>query len=491
VFVDDARGLIQLKRGPSLAEAPHPRALIPGTPVPTQVLEDAVFDVAQWVADHGIDAPGPHLAVRDLLLRTPSPSLTPDNGSYLAIQGPPGSGKTWEGARLITELVRDGKRVGITAHSHAAIGKLLDETVARARRENVPLRAVQKAEDHQRASADGVEFTDNNAVVADALITHSVDVAAGTAWLWARADMANLVDVLFVDEASQKSLADVVAISRAAKSIVLLGDPQQLSQPSKGSHPDGVAVSALEYLLDGAETMPRDLGLFLDMTWRMHPKVCAFVSEVAYDGRLQSIPGLEQQSVDGRAGLIWVPVEHAGNRTASTEEAVRVRGIIDDLVGEKWTDKHGVTHELTLDDVLVVAPYNAHVARLQQHLPEGARIGTVDKFQGQEAPVTIYSMATSTTDDAPRGIEFLYDLRRLNVAVSRARALSITVCRVPWCARQRRPGPIRVGVGVGIMRRPDRRRHRGRPRRADAAWRAEIRVEWPAIRVRNRATSRY
>jgi uncharacterized protein len=209
---------------------------------------------------------------------------------------------------------------------------------------------------------------------------------------------------------------------------VLLGDPQQLAQPSKGSHPDGAQVSALEYLLDGEETMPKGLGLFLETTHRMHPKVCAFISEVAYDGRLHSEPDLERQSVDGRAGLMWVPVEHEGNRTASTEEAERVAQLVNDLVGTTWTDKHDATRKLELDDVLVVAPYNAHVARLQQHLPDGARIGTVDKFQGQEAPVTIYSMATSTADDAPRGMEFLYDLHRLNVAVSRAKALSMLVC---------------------------------------------------------------
>src|SRR5439155_25284498 len=138
-----------------------------------------------------------------------------------------------------------------------------------------------------------------------------------------------------------------------------------------------------------AETMPEALGLFLETTHRMHPRICEFISEVAYDGRLHSEPGLEQQNVDGRAGLRWVPVEHSGNRTASTEEAVHVRQLFDELIGTKWTDKHGATHKLTLNDVLVVAPYNAHVARLTNYLPHGARIGTVDKFQGQEAPLTI------------------------------------------------------------------------------------------------------
>jgi uncharacterized protein len=429
VDIDDARGIIVLERtGRRQVDAPHPRALIPGTPYGTALQQAAIVRVAEWVADHGLDAPGPYQAARDLLLRRPPASLTPGNGTYLAVQGPPGSGKTFTGAHMICDLVDDGQRIGITAHSHAAIGKLLDEVMRVAAERGQDVSAIQKSKEHQRCAASGVVHVDDNGELDAHLEAHPYDVVAGTSWLWSRPEMEGAVDVLFVDEAGQKSLADIVAVSAAAASIVLLGDPQQLAQPFTGSHPDGVAVSALEYLLDGEETMPPELGLFLETTHRMHPDVCAFVSEVAYDGRLRSEPGLEQQSVDGRAGLLWVPVEHQGNRTASDEEAVRVRELLDDLLGTKWTDKHGATREVTLDDVLVVAPYNAHVARLQQHLPDGARVGTVDKFQGQEAPVTIYSMATSTADDAPRGMEFLYDLHRLNVAVSRAKGLSILVC---------------------------------------------------------------
>ena len=363
---------------------------------------------------------------------------------------------------MIVDLVQQGKRVGITAHSHAVIGNLLDEVCRVAHERGVEVRSApegrgapavhvrdRRVHERQRASARSASSSDE------------VDVVAGTSWLWARAQMRDTVDVLFVDEAGQKSLADVVAVSGAAKSIVLLGDPQQLAQPSKGSHPAGAEVSALEHLLDGADTMPDDLGLFLETTHRMHPKVCAFISEVAYDGKLHSEPDLERQSVDGEAGLRWVPVEHEGNRTASPEEAKRVGELIDDLVGSKWTDKTGKTRKLKLDDVLVVAPYNAHVACLQQHLPEGARIGTVDKFQGQEAPVTIYSMATSTADDAPRSMEFLYDLHRLNVAVSRAKALSILVCS-PALLRVlcRTPKELRLAnalppiLGVNLRSRP-------------------------------------
>ena len=431
VWIDDARGLLDLKRSERLTAGDHPCALIPGTPYSTTLQRNAIASVAEWVADHGIDAPGPHRAIRDLLLRRPPARLEPDNGSYLAVQGPPGSGKTYTGAHFIVDLTQretSTTRIGVNAHSHAAIGKLLDEVSRVAEERGVEVRIIQKAQEHQKCEADGIVCVDDNTELDAELAAHRYDVIAGTAWLWARPQMRDSVDVLFVDEAGQKSLADVVAVSVAAKSLVLLGDPQQLAQPSKGSHPEGAEVSALEHILDGAETMPDELGLFLATTYRMHPKVCAFISEVAYDGRLHSEPDLERQSVDGRAGLMWVPVEHEGNRTASTEEAKRVRELVDDLVGTTWTDKDGVTRKLELDDVLVVAPYNAHVARLQQHLPDGARIGTVDKFQGQEAPVTIYSMATSTADDAPRSMEFLYDLHRLNVAVSRAKALSILVC---------------------------------------------------------------
>ncbi len=368
VALDDARGIIELKRSSRLDDVPHPRALMPGPPINNVVLREGIARVAEWVADNGIDAPGPYQAIRDLLLRraprvsglAPGAALSRVDepgldaarrlvvdldASYLAIQGPPGSGKTYTGAHMIVDLVERGCRVGITAHSHVAIGNLLDEVCDVARKAGVKVRAIQKAADHQQCDSDGVECTDDNWLVDAKLKNHEVDVAAGTAWLWARSHMQDTVDVLFVDEAGQKSLADVVAVSGAAKSVVLLGDPQQLAQPSKGSHPEGAEVSALEHILDGRETMPEELGLFLATTFRMHPSVCAFISEVAYDGRLHSEPGLERQAVDGHAGLRWVPVEHQGNRTSSPEEAERVRELVDDLVGKTWTDRDGNTRE--------------------------------------------------------------------------------------------------------------------------------------------------
>jgi uncharacterized protein len=244
--------------------------------------------------------------------------------------------------------------------------------------------------------------------------------------------MQDSVDVLVVDEAGQFSLANAVAVAPAAASMVLLGDPQQLTQPSRAAHPFGAGVSALEHLLEGHETMPVDRGVFLAATYRMHPLVTAFVSELAYEGRLESVPGRERQVIDGPGplgghGLRWLPVSHAGRVSASPEEAEALAALVPDLLGRSWTNCEGVTAPLGPDDIVVVTPFNAQVATLRAVLPRGIRVGTVDKFQGKEAAVAIYSMASSSAADAPRGVGFLFDVHRLNVAVSRAKAMSIIV----------------------------------------------------------------
>ncbi len=252
--------------------------------------------------------------------------------------------------------------------------------------------------------------------------------------------------MLVVDEAGQMSLANVLACAQAAKNLVLLGDPQQLQQPQKASHPMGTELSALEHYLEGHGTIPEERGLFLAETWRLHPTICAFTSELFYEGKLRPHPGLTRQGVSGctslsGAGLFFAPVSHAGNQNRSEEEAVRIVEIVQGLTGPgaAWTDRHGHSKQLTLADLLIVAPYNAQVSEIADRVP-GARVGTVDRFQGQEAPVVIYSMATSSPEEAPHGMEFLYSLNRLNVATSRARCACILVgnpdifdleCRTP------------------------------------------------------------
>ena len=227
------------------------------------------------------------------------------------------------------------------------------------------------------------------------------------------------------------SLANALAVAPAAANLILLGDPQQLEQPQQGSHPEGADASALQRLLGGRRTIPDDRGVFLGETFRMHPELCAFTSELFYDDRLTSKPDLANQAVSGAgaldgAGLRLIRVAHEGNQSASVEEAERVADLHRQLMSDaSWTDRLGISRPITQDDVLIVAPYNAHLAEIGKLLPHNARFGTVDKFQGQEAPIVIYSMATSSPEDAPRGMEFLYSLNRLNVATSRARCVSV------------------------------------------------------------------
>jgi superfamily I DNA and/or RNA helicase len=334
---------------------------------------------------------------------------------------------------MITALVRAGRTVGITALSHKVIRNLLDDVVEAAEAERTELRCVQKVNEPSDRGHPTIAETKDNGAVLDMIGSGAAQVAAGTAWLWAREDFFEAVDVLFVDEAGQLTLADVLAVSQAAKSLVLLGDPQQLGQPLQGSHPEGTDVSALEHILGKHKTMPAKRGLFLDHTWRLHPNICKFTSELFYEGRLGSRPDLDRQVLDGPtplagAGLWFLPVPHEGNGTSSPEEVERIALLVEALTagGVHWTDHRSDRRPLKLSDILIIVPYNAQVAALCARLPE-ARIGTVDKFQGQEAPVVICSLTTSSPEEAPRGMAFLYSPNRLNVAVSRAKTACILV----------------------------------------------------------------
>jgi uncharacterized protein len=448
------------KRGDTAGE--HPEAIFAHQLIQTDAQANALVRIGEWVADRGISGDGAYKTARDLLLRV-SPALASDPmrrpeesaleaalriapklSGVLPIQGPPGSGKTFIGARMICQLVDRGARIGITANSHKVIRNLLDEVLKVADERSLMLNAIQKVSDPEENHGRLV-CTTKNGDVFDALGT-SCQVAAGTAWLWARPEAQQSVDVVFVDEAAQMSLADVLAISHAGTSVVLLGDPRQLEQPMKGSHPEGTEVSALDHLLGGQQTIHGDRGLFLEETWRLHPAICRFTSEMFYENRLQPRPGLEKQRIVSAgpvqgSGLRLLPVVHSGNQSSSPEEADQICALVRNLLVGKseWVDMNGNVKPLTPNDILIIAPYNAQVFELQERLP-GARIGTVDKFQGQEAPIVIYSLTTSTQADAPHGMEFLYSLNRLNVATSRARCVCVLVaspdvfepeCRTP------------------------------------------------------------
>ncbi len=507
--LDETAGTIDLKRGRS-SPVPHPAALVPLDAVQNKVLRESLARLAEAVVSGGFAADSPRRAAFDLLRRVPprigTPASLPNTSSFAAreglvaqdeapraavlriaprldrsvlpVQGPPGSGKTRTGARMILDLLAGGKRVGVTANSHKVISNLLaavcdsadsppvenGRTGRRAghgsggrpaRQAAVDVRGIQKANDGDGCPDERIVQTASNEEVAEALATGDANLAGGTAWLWARAEMAGQVDVLVIDEAGQMSLANTLAVCQAAGNLVLLGDPRQLDQPMQGVHPPGAGVSALGHLLGESATVDPSRGVFLDHTWRMHPDICAFTTEQFYEGRLRARPELGRQAVVGPGplagcGLRFIPVEHAGNTNASAEEAEYVAALLLELLdaGAAWIDGQGVQERLTLDDILVVAPYNAHVAVLRATLPTGARVGTVDKFQGQEAPIVIYSMATSTADEAPRGMEFLYSLHRLNVATSRARCVAAIVaspalptpdCRTPEQMRLANP----------------------------------------------------
>jgi len=407
-----------LKRGPKLEDVPLPKALIPGDPYRTPEQEAALMRLGRSL----LAGDGRYPALESILRREPFPEpiQTSDlermqelvsslDGRQLVIQGPPGSGKTWTSGRLIAHLIASGKTVGVASTSHKAIHNLLDAVAEAAAERGISF------DGRKKASAGNPEsYYGKNAIVdvehADECV--GADLAAGTAWLFARENQQ--VDYLFVDEAGQVSLADVLAMGTSARNLVLVGDPQQLDQVIQGTHPGGSEASVLKHLLGEHATVPPDRGLFLERTFRLHPDVCTYISEEFYEGRLEPADVARGRTTPFGTGLRYLEVEHTGNKQESPEEVAVVRAEVERLRAA------GVT------DVLVVSPYNAQVNALAEALP-GVRVGTVDKFQGQEADVVLYSMASSTGEDVPRGLEFLLSRNRLNVAISRARCLAYLV----------------------------------------------------------------
>lgn len=426
----------------------HPTNIICCDDIPDKPKEQSIIRFAEYILQNGITGAGNYEAGRKLLLREIKLPIDPKqitkdanpaivqvmnmDNDVLPIQGPPGTGKSHTAALMIISLIRAGKKVGVTALGHKVITELLEKVKAAATKEKIKVKIIQKVRDLTERNDPGWIETEDNEVVLDG-IKSEFHIAAGTSFMWARQEFFETVDFLFVDEAGQLSLIDTIALSHAGKNLVLIGDPQQLKQPLKGSHPEGTEVSALEHILQKQKTIPQSQGVFLGNTWRMHPAINEYISELFYDDRLQTKTGTENQRLEGptfykEPGLYIELVMHEGNQNCSIEEKEKTVAIINDLLqgNNCWIDFDGRKHELKPHHIKIISPYNAQVETLQAALP-GIQIGTVDKFQGQEAPVIIYSMATSSSEDAPRGMEFLYSLNRFNVAVSRARAIFILV----------------------------------------------------------------
>lgn len=441
---------IDIKKTKATADV-HPNAVFKHKVIGNDEQEASLFRLGEYVAEHGIEGSGHFGCARALLMRLPPLGDGQDllkgyqtvleaslnvvqnlREGVLPIQGPPGTGKSFTGAHMICALVKAGKRVGVCSNSHKVIRNLLDKVIEVSDELSLDLQCIQKPnvkEDDQYK----IKFTAKNDDLLQEITSGSSQVAGATSFFWAREEAQGTIDVLFVDEAAQMSLANVLAIAPAADSLVMLGDPQQLDQPTQGSHPEGTEVSALEHIIGDALTITKEQGLFLNETWRMAPAICEFDSELFYESKLVSVGACAKQVIqsDGKindSGLYYVPVTHTGNTSSSVEEAEVVKRVVEQIIADdsQWINRNGEVASITLDDILIITPYNAQVFEIQQMLPM-ARVGTVDKFQGQEAPIAIYSMATSSHSDAPRGMEFLYSSNRFNVAVSRAKCSAILI----------------------------------------------------------------
>ena len=463
--LDASAGRLELKIGlKGLSEMfdgafPSEGALIADESIPTTKIQAALSAVAAAHLPGNLHAP-----VAALLERRPPSVLMQQNGESaiqsairitgrmasgcLVIQGPPGTGKTYAAARVISALLAAKKTIGIASNSHKAIINLMDECGKAERQVGRTIQGIRvsKEEDPGFSTANpGIKHVGKSA---DARGRYTGGLVGGTAWLFSRPDWEGALDYLFIDEAGQVPLANAVAMARSARNLILLGDQMQLEQPIQGAHPGDAGLSVLQYALKDTlaskpdqpvfhPVVPPEYGLFLGESRRMHPSVCRFISESMYEGRLVSHPDCARQRIElapgqnlhikREHGIVFSPVEHDGNIQQSDEEMERVKAIYHELDGRPFTAKDGTSKALSLADFLFIAPYNAQVRKLQAVLPTGARVGSVDKFQGQEAPVCILSLCSSYGEYGSRGLAFILDRNRINVAISRAQCLAVVV----------------------------------------------------------------
>jgi len=451
--MDLQKGLVQIYT-PKKHVAPDRLNLIPHEVVDNRIIAEGVFRYVEGV----LDGKSLSRAIDDLLARRRPRIKGRTTGSVLdgkgdltqqtcrtiqamdrttlCIQGPPGTGKTYTSAHAIVALMTEGKCVGVMANSHKAILNLLRKVDETARELGVDCDIFKLGGDADDGLIAGTGIVHaGEAREIETLAGRKSTVIGATAWAFSRPPIEGKFDYLFVDEAGQVSLGNLIGSGLAARNLVLIGDQMQLSQPLQGAHPGESGQSAFDYLLQGHATIPDDMGVFLATTYRMHPEICGFISDAVYDGRLTAEPRTSKHRIDHSgskllkkaAGIQFCPVEHELNSQASDEEADFIEELLGDLLGRKAVAKSGKSLTIGPEHVLVVAPYNLQVRNLQGRLGDQLRVGSIDKFQGQEAPVVIISMCASTLEECPRGAEFLLNPNRLNVAVSRAQCLAVVV----------------------------------------------------------------
>ncbi len=357
------------------------------------------------------------------------------NSSYIFLQGPPGTGKTFQSANAIVELLKKNKKIAITANSHKVIHNLLERIENLASKQNFLFKGLKKgnANDVDSFYEGKLIKTDNNEKhYIDGLKENKILLYAGTKYHLSSWFYRSKIDYLFIDEAGQISIADLIALGGVAKNIILVGDQLQLGQPTQGSHPGLSNNSVLDYLLQGKDTVEDNRGVFLSRTYRMHPNINSFISENFYENKLLTNVENKIRKIEfpknffiNNEGIHTILMDHEDCTQTSEQEFKKIDEIIKKLIGKKFTDADKKERPLKIEDFLIVSPYNAQVNFLLARLPEGTRCGTIDRFQGQEAPVTIISMTSSDLESLPRDKSFFFNRNRLNVAISRAQCLSV------------------------------------------------------------------
>lgn len=427
----------------------------PTGPINTQIIEESLYYYADYVLNH---ASKPHVATELLACNSPrihletfsdcivksENTLQKDaldtilnlDHSYLFIQGPPGAGKTYNSSHIIINLIKQGKKIGITSNSHKAIHNLLHKIESIAIKEGVMFKGVKKA------SSGNPDSNFNSSLITSVTSIAKMDLNAtlfaGTVWTFSNKHFYHektepVLDYLFIDEAGQVAVANIIAMANSCKNIILVGDQMQLGQPTQGTHPGKSGLSILEFLLEDYSTIPADRGIFLAQTRRMRPSVCHFISKAFYDGKLHAHQSTTERNLDLSAlhlpneGIGMIHVQHKGCSQKSIEEGNIIQKLYTNLLGQYWSNNLKKKERICENDILVVTPYNVQVTYLKSVLGNHAKIGTVDKFQGQEAAIVLISMVSSSAEDLPRNIDFLYSKNRLNVAISRAQCLAIII----------------------------------------------------------------
>jgi len=434
---------LTLKISPKIAEDLADQLdLLPSFAISTAVIEGAIRRLIDHIksgnfppaAKDLLERNSPSLVDPSVLREEDLPSITRMQRSVkgmqstvLVVQGPPGTGKTYVSARAILSLVRKGYRVAVSSNSHEAIRNVLAGCVNAAAEAAEEIQVVHKVSSRTKMVGSlpySIVTSNTSAVLFDA------SVVGGTAWLFCRPEMADQFDYLFIDEAGQVSLANLFGMSMCARNIVMIGDPCQLPQVIQASHPEPANLSCLEWMLGDSRLVEWGKGIFLGETWRMHPKLCKYISEQFYEGRLQASLDTKYQAIYApplpEAGAYLVPVSHQEPRMQHCdEEGLAIKSVIENLLKGSWRDRHQISKAIEPEDIIVVAPFNAQVNMLTELLPDEIRVGTVDKFQGKEAAVALVSMTSTSAEGAPRGINFLLSRNRINVALSRGKALSL------------------------------------------------------------------